>query len=116
MDPNRFDQLSKRVATGRFSRRRAVRGLGAAGVASTLFALRREPVAADCPDAWMHCDLPHQLGGYTDEGAVGYSGQCWNWSTVSCELCPGASDAATRRCNETYPACGGRCVASIFYR
>jgi hypothetical protein len=109
MDPVRFDRLSKRVAL-RVSRRRAVRGLGAAGIAGTFFALRRSSAAADCPDIYLYCGIPSRGGNMNPIGAAGTYGQCWNWST-GCELCPGAREAAVRRCNETWPEkCNGQCI------
>jgi hypothetical protein len=114
MDPVRFDQLSKHVAT-RLSRRSAVQWLGAGAAAGALLSVRQQQAAADCRDAWMHCGLPASGGGRYDQGAAGYYGRCWNWSTFTCELCAGALDAASRACNETYPGCLGRCVANIYY-
>jgi hypothetical protein len=109
MNPARFDQFSKHVAT-RLSRRRAVRALGAAGLAGAVLSQHRQDAAADCPDATLTCSKPDKTnpGGY---GSAGVYGMCWNWTTFACELCPGVSDAATRNCNATWPECQGQCVA-----
>jgi hypothetical protein len=115
MDPVRFDQLSKRLAA-RCSRRRAAQALGAAGLAGAGLSQRRQDAAADCPNASLHCGLPHSQGGYQDMGGVGHFGQCWDWSTFDCEMCPGTMDAAARRCNETYQDCLGRCIAVIHFK
>jgi hypothetical protein len=111
MDPVRFDQLSKRLAVG-ISRRRAVQALGAAGLAGTFFALRRQPAAADCPDRSALCMRPiSENAEVSVNGAEVKYGQCWNWSRFVCEPCPGAIDVATKRCNETWTECQGQCIA-----
>jgi hypothetical protein len=111
MDPARFDQISKLVATWRFSRRRAVRGLGAAGLAGALLGVRREQAAADCPD-FTRCefdclsceeivqDIP--LPG-------GPVGSCWDWGLLTCLPCHTTTDALRALCNQANPACRGQC-------
>jgi hypothetical protein len=106
MDPARFDQLSKRVAT-RLTRRGAVQTLGAAGLAGAVLSQHRQDAAADCPDAYLKCVLPNQGG----EKILHSYGQCWNWSTFVCEPCPSSIEIATKRCNKVYPDCLGQCVA-----
>jgi hypothetical protein len=121
MDPVRFDQLSKRLASTGLSRRRAVRGLSAAGLASALFALQRQPAAADCPDiitCWRGC-LPQErsAGGFCD--AITHSGMpngpvgsCWNWSEFKCNPCQGTWADLDALCNASYSWCGGQCRAT----
>ena len=121
MDPVRFDQLSKRVATGRLSRRHAFRGLGAAGLAGALFGLRREPAAADCPDittCYRGC-LPEELseGGWCNQITStpmpgGPVGSCWSWDTLQCNPCSTTWDALHARCN-TVGFCHGLCKATF---
>jgi hypothetical protein len=115
MDPARFDQLSKRVAT-RLTRRRVVRALGTAAVAGAVLSQRHQDAAADCPNAAVTCGIITNpvdflnVGGY---GSAGEYAQCWNWSTLVCELCRDARSAAIKRCNATWPECQGRCYAMI---
>jgi hypothetical protein len=110
MDPVRFDQLSKCVAM-RLSRRRAVQALGAAAVAGAVLSQRHQDAAADCPDNTVYCSAPFYGSSLTVRGSGVNYGQCWNWSTFSCELCAGVIEAATQRRNETWPdRCNGQCT------
>ena len=55
MRPERFDTLSRtlgrQLAALGMSRRAAIRGVGAATVATAAAVARHQPAAADCPDA-----------------------------------------------------------------
>ena len=119
MDPDRFDRLSKHFAVRGFSRRQALRGFGATGLAGAIFGLRREPAAADCADmTWCYrgC-LPEELseGGWCNTISSGPMpggpvGMCWNWSEFRCNPCSMTQDQLTARCN-TYTWCKGQCWA-----
>lgn len=117
MDPTRFDQLSKRFALRRLSRRRAVQGLGAAGLAGGVLALRREHAAADCPDI-TRCEFdcntcPWEMGVSDFPVPGGPYGTCWDWTSFSCLPCdPSKSWAALRTlCNQSNAGCQGHCWA-----
>lgn len=116
MDPLRFDQLSKRFASIRLDRRRMAQGLSAAGISGVLAAVRRQPAAADCLDVFLECGIPAGGSSWYSIGSAGVYGQCWNWSAATCEVCPGAYEAAASHCNAFYPACENRCQAYCAYR
>ena len=115
MDHDRFDRLSKRVAGWPLSRRRAVRALGAAGLAGSLFALRRGNAAADCPDITMctfdcnTCPLEMGLADFPVPG--GSAGTCWDWGSFSCLPCDRSKSWESLRvaCNQTDARCAGYC-------
>ena len=67
---------------------------------------------ADCVDSIYHC--------YQNEGegsCVGtiVTGNCWNWFPPGCRICGGNYEAATQKCNSTYPQCNGNCWACVQY-
>jgi len=69
-------------------------------------------VRADCVDSTYHC--------YQNEGegsCVGtiVMGNCWNWFPPGCRICGGSYEAATQKCNSTYPQCNGNCWACVQY-
>jgi hypothetical protein len=115
MDPARFDQLSKRFATGRLSRRRTLRQIGAAGVAAALLALRREPAAADCPDV-SHCIGPCGPNYLCDPPRFalpgGPVGACWD-GFIGCNPCHTTWEALKAICNQANPRCRGECSATF---
>jgi len=114
MDLARFDQISKRVATWRLSRRRAVRGLGAAATVGALLALRREEAAADCSDISIcayACGGPeglHDVCTFPIPG--GARGACWGWDTLRCNPCHTTWAELNALCAGS-ALCGGRCTA-----
>jgi hypothetical protein len=92
MDPVRFDQLSKRFALRRLSRRQTLRGFVAAGSAGALFSLRRDHAAADCPDigrCTFLCDSNWGPNTETCSFAIpgGPYGSCWNLGGLWCQPC-----------------------------
>ena len=116
MDPVRFDRLSMRLATRGLSRRQAVRGLSAIGIASALFALRREPAAADCPYL-THC-RGRCLDFWCTQGFDPYfplpngpAGTCWDWGDLVCKPCGTTWDDLNALCNASNPRCEGKCRA-----
>jgi hypothetical protein len=112
MDPNHFDEISKRFARRSLSRRHTLRGLGAAGLAGALFALRREHAAADCPD-FTRCEFDcltcEELGPPDFPLPGGPAGGCWDWGLLSCVPCHTTSDALRASCSQADPACRGHC-------
>ena len=116
MDATRFDQLCMRFGTGRATRRRTVQGIAAGAIAGVLAATRRQPAAADCLDVFLECGIPSSGSSWYSIGSAGVYGQCWNWSAATCEVCPGAYEAAASHCNAFYPACENRCQAYCAYR
>jgi hypothetical protein len=120
MDPVRFDQLSARLARRHLSRRHALRGLGAAGLASALFALRHQPAAADCRDIVVSCrhyaDSAGMLPGPVVGSLGGPVGACWDWATLQCYPCHTSRDQYAAICNQTFPAaCDGMCFPNYAY-
>jgi hypothetical protein len=116
MDPAHFDQLSRRLATGRRSRRHAVRGLGAAGLASALFGLRRRSAAADCPyltDCRGRCIDFWCTEGFDPFFPIpgGPKGTCWDWGDLVCKPCGTTWDDLNALCNASDPRCEGKCRA-----
>jgi hypothetical protein len=115
MDPARFDRIGKRLAHWRLSRRHTVRGLGAVGFAGVLFALRREPAAADCPDITMctfDCNTcPLEMGGPDFPVPGGAVGTCWDWGSFSCLPCDRSKSWEGLRlaCNQADARCQGYC-------
>jgi hypothetical protein len=117
MDNDRFDRLSKRVAAWPLTRRRAVRALGAAGVAAALLGLQREHAAADCPDITVcgfACGEPvlgiQNLCMYDIPG--GPYGMCWSWDTLKCDPCSTTRAELNALCNRRFRECAGGCVAA----
>jgi hypothetical protein len=111
MDPARFDRLSKSLAT-HVSRRRAVRGLGAAGLAGAVLSQHRQDVAADCPDISGCC---YGSGSPCFNITGGPYGACWNWDKMVCEPCSTTWAALNDICNKALPdLCrGGKCWAAF---
>ncbi len=114
MDPVRFDQLSKLIAMRRLSRRRAVRGLGSAGIAGAILGIRREQAAADCSDISIcayACGGPagtHDVCTFPIPG--GARGACWGWDTLRCNPCHTTWAELNAVCAAS-PHCGGQCTA-----
>ena len=111
MDAARFDRLSKRIAARGLSRRQTVRGLGAAGLAGVLLAVRHEPAAADCPD-FTRCEFDcltcnDIVPDFPLPG--GPVGSCWDWGLLSCMPCSTTHDALRARCNQANSQCRGHC-------
>ena len=118
MDPARFDRLSKCLTGWRLSRRRAVQGLAAAGVAGALAALGSEPAAADCADIAIcafACEGAFSPIGLHDVCTFkipgGPHGACWSWDTFRCSPCSTPWDTLHALCAND-PLCRGRgCTA-----
>ena len=115
MEPARFDQIAKRVAARRLSRRYAFRGLGAAGLAGGLLAVRREPVAADCPDISICSGPCGPSGGCNPRFSIpgGPYGACWGF--LSCNPCHKTWEELNALCNAANAQCRGECYASFPY-
>ncbi len=116
MDSARFDQMSKRFAARRLSRRRTLRGVGAIGIAGALLGLRREHAAADCPDL-TYC-RGRCLDFWCTEGFDPYfpmpggpKGTCWDWGDLVCKPCGTTWDDLHALCNAADPRCDGQCRA-----
>lgn len=114
MDPVRFDHITKRFAARRLSRRYAIRGLGAAGLAGALFSVRREHAAADCPDISICSGPCGPSGGCNPRFALpgGPVGACWD-GFIGCNPCHTTWDALKAICNQANAQCGGECYASF---
>jgi hypothetical protein len=115
MNPNRFDLLSKRFATHGLSRRQTLRQLAAAGLASALFASRREAAGADCPDITSCIDPcgPDYLcrpPRFAMPG--GPVGACWD-GFLDCDPCSTTWEALNAKCNQANPQCRGECTATF---
>ena len=111
MNSAHFDRMTRSLADSK-TRRSLLRAAAAMGLNGALLAKRSAPAAADCSDGFLNCGIPAPTGGYYDRGSAGVYGRCWNWSTFTCEFCPGVMEAATRHCNEFHSqTCAGQCVA-----
>lgn len=111
MDSADFDRFTKGFATNT-TRRHAMRALGSVGLACALFAMRRQPAAADCPDIKVCCvdDLCIKMF----EIPVGPYGACWNWEALACTPCQSTWAQLNELCNKAMPEqCNGRCYANF---
>lgn len=120
MDANHFDALTKHLATGGFSRRRLLRGLGG-GLVGAALAVTRAGAAPRCKRAGQHCQTnadccPAENGTLcTDHvctacpsGTTLCNGQC------IATACAGGQQFDLTTCACTCPTgstlCGGTCV------
>jgi hypothetical protein len=117
MDAGRFDRFCRRFAARGLSRRHALRGLGALGIASALVGLQRQPAAADCPDITF-CEFdcntcPLEMGVPNFPLPGGPVGTCWDWRSFSCLPCDSSKSWASLRlaCNQANAGCNGYCEA-----
>lgn len=111
MNPAHFDRFSKRFAA-HVSRRQVMQGAGSIGLASALFAVRHQPVAADCPDIKVCCVDDACIKLFEIPG--GPYGACWNWEAFACQPCQSTWANLNQLCNQAMPReCNERCFANF---
>lgn len=119
MRPERFDTLSRtfgrRLASRGMSRRVAIRGVGAATVATAAAVARHQPAAADCPDVSScigPCGPSYICTPPRFPLPGGPVGACWD-GFLGCNPCHVTWAELNARCNQANPACRGECTATF---
>jgi hypothetical protein len=115
INPNCFDQLSKRFAAHGLSRPQTRRQLTAAGLAGALCAWRREAAGADCPDITScigPCGPDYLCRPSRFALPGGPVGACWE-GFLGCDPCSTTWEALHAKCNQANPQGRGVCKATF---